>query len=164
MSDDNDSLTDKQKIAKAFQIQSFTCPHKGGIEYPCVICKQCREMDLEQYVLKNGMVERTKNSSLISLTLDLKDPFDDMLLNQLSSALAKDTGIIQNEAEPGFSITFYLTTVLLERVQEKNKLIDFIADFEHKFLTETIAARSALNRWKRQTTKRLINQMTVIPT
>jgi len=152
---------DKDRIREAMQLERYICPHRE-INYPCVICKECREMDLKQYSLKNGFIEKTKNSSLISLILELRDPFDDMLLNRLSYALSEATGIVQKEPEPGFSITFYISEALLEKVQEKEKLVDFIADFQHTFLSETIAARSALNKWERSTTQRLLWDMSIV--
>ncbi len=152
---------DKDRIREAMQLERYICPHRE-INYPCVICKECREMDLKQYSLKNGFIEKTKNSSLISLILELRDPFDDMLLNRLSFALAEATGIIQKEPEPGFSITFYISEALMEKVQEKEKLVEFIADFQHRFLSETIAARSALNKWERSTTQRLLWDMSIV--
>lgn len=152
---------DKDRIREAMQLESFICPHRE-INYPCVICKDCREMDLKQYSLKNGFIEKTKNSSLISLILELRDPFDDMLLRRLSLALAEATGIVQREPEPGFSITFYISEALMEKVQEKEKLVNFIADFQHTFLSETIAARSALNKWERSTTQRLLWDMSIV--
>ncbi|OLS32320.1 MAG: hypothetical protein HeimAB125_10170 [Candidatus Heimdallarchaeota archaeon AB_125] len=153
-------LEDKEKIRQALKLERYICPHRE-INYPCVICKECREMDLKQYPLKNGFIEKTRNSSLISLILELRDPFDDMLLRRLSLALFESTGIVQKEPEPGFSITFYISQALLEKVAEVEKIIDFIADFQHKFLSETIAARSALNKWERSTTKRLVWDMSI---
>ena len=153
-------MDDKEKIREALKLQRYICPHRE-INYPCVICKDCREMDLKQFPLKNGFIEKTKNSSLISLILELRDPFDDMLLKRLSVALYESTGIVQKEPEPGFSITFYISEALLEKVTEIEKLIDFISDFQHKFLSETIAARSALNKWERNTTKRLLWDMSI---
>lgn len=153
-------LEDKEKIRQALKLERYICPHRE-INYPCVICKECREMDLKQYPLKNGFIEKTRNSSLISLILELRDPFDDMLLRRLSLALFESTGIVQKEPEPGFSITFYISKALLEKVAEVEKIIDFIADFQHKFLSETIAARSALNKWERSTTKRLLWDMSI---
>jgi hypothetical protein len=153
-------LEDKDKIRQALKLERYICPHRE-INYPCVICKDCREMDLKQFPLKNGFIEKTRNSSLVSLILELRDPFDDMLLRRLSLALYESTGIVQKEPEPGFSITFYISEALLEKVTEIEKLIDFIANFQHKFLSETIAARSALNKWERSTTKRLLWDMSI---
>ncbi len=153
-------MDDKEKIRAALKLERYICPHRQ-INYPCVICKDCREMDLKQFPLKNGFIEKTRNSSLISLILELRDPFDDMLLKRLSLALYESTGIVQKEPEPGFSITFYISEALLEKVAEIDKLIDFISDFQHKFLSETIAARSALNTWERNTTKRLLWDMSI---
>ncbi|MCG3216133.1 MAG: hypothetical protein KAS63_05430 [Candidatus Heimdallarchaeota archaeon] len=154
-------LEDKDKIRESMQLIRYVCPHKE-INYPCVICKDCRDMDLKQFPLKNGFIEKTKNSSLISLILELRDPFDDMLLKRLSNALYETTGIVQKEPEPGFSITFYISEALLEKVQEKEKLVNFISDFQHTFLSETISARSAMNKWERTTTKRLTWEMSIV--
>ncbi len=153
-------LEDKEKIRQAMKLERYVCPHRE-INYPCVICKDCRDMDLKQFPLKNGFIEKTRNSSLISLIFDLRDPFDDMLLKRLSVALYEASGIVQKEPELGFSITFYVSEALLEKITEIEKLIDFIADFQHKFLSETIAARSALNKWERSTTKRLLWDMSI---
>ena len=153
-------LEDKEKIRQAMKLERYICPHRE-INYPCVICKDCRDMDLKQFPLKNGFIEKTRNSSLISLIFELRDPFDDMLLKRLSVALYEATGIVQKEPEPGFSITFYISEALLEKITEIEKLIAFIADFQHKFLSETIAARSALNKWERSTTKRLLWDMSI---
>ncbi|MCE7738342.1 MAG: hypothetical protein KAU62_04880 [Candidatus Heimdallarchaeota archaeon] len=153
-------LEDKEKIRQAMKLERYICPHRE-INYPCVICKDCRDMDLKQFPLKNGFIEKTRNSSLISLIFELRDPFDDMLLKRLSVALYEATGIVQKEPEPGFSITFYISEALLDKITEIEKLIDFIADFQHKFLSETIAARSALNKWERSTTKRLLWDMSI---
>ena len=153
-------LEDKEKIRQAMKLERYICSHRE-INYPCVICKDCRDMDLKQFPLKNGFIEKTRNSSLISLIFDLRDPFDDMLLKRLSVALYEATGIVQKEPEPGFSITFYISEALLDKITEIEKLIDFIADFQHKFLSETIAARSALNKWERSTTKRLLWDMSI---
>ncbi|MCE7747636.1 MAG: hypothetical protein GPJ51_04525 [Candidatus Heimdallarchaeota archaeon] len=153
-------LEDKEKIRQAMKLERYVCPHRE-INYPCVICKDCSDMDLKQFPLKNGFIEKTRNSSLISLIFELRDPFDDMLLKRLSVALYEATGIVQKEPEPGFSITFYISEALLEKISEIEKLIDFIADFQHKFLSETIAARSALNKWERSTTKRLLWDMSL---
>ncbi len=154
---------DKKKIKEAFQLQQFLCPHRGGMNYPCVVCKECRDSDLKQYPLQNGMVEITKNSSLISLLVDLKDPFDDMLLMRLNRTLNEVTGgIIQKEPEMGFSITFYITDNFLERIQNVDKIVDFIWKFPQTFQTETISAKSVMNKWQRDTSKRLIREMTVI--
>ncbi len=154
-------LEDKDKIRESMQLIRYVCPHRE-INYPCVICKDCRDMDLKQFPLKNGFIEKTKNSSLISLILELRDPFDDMLLKRLSNALYETTGIVQKEPEPGFSITFYISEALLEKVQEKEKLVNFISDFQHTFLSETISARSAMNKWERTTTKRLTWEMSIV--
>ena len=154
-------LDDKDKIREAMQLERYICPQRG-INYPCVICKDCRDMDLKQFPLKNGFIEKTKNSSLISLILELRDPFDDMLLKRLSTALFEGTGIVQKEPEPGFSITFYISEALLEKVQEREKLVNFIADFQHTFLSETISARSALNKWERSTSQRLAWEMSIV--
>jgi len=151
-------LTDKDKIREALKLKDFVCPKKG-INYPCVICKECSDMDLKQFFIKNGLIEKTKNSSLISLLLDIKDPFDDMLLKRLSKSLYEKTGIVQKEPEPGFSITFYFTNALLEKVQDIDKLVDFIADFQHTFLAATISAKGMINKWERSTTKRLAWEM-----
>ena len=151
---------DKDKIREALKLERFICPHRE-INYPCVICKDCRLMDLKQFPLQNGFIEKTKNSSLINLIIELRDPLDDMLLKKLSVALFEATGIVQKEPEPGFSITFYISEALMEKVSEIEKLIDFIGDFPHKFLSETIAARSALNKWERTTTKRLLWDMSI---
>ncbi len=153
-------LEDKEKIRQAMKLERYVCPHRE-INYPCVICKDCRDMDLKQFPLKNGFIEKTRNSSLISLIFELRDPFDDMLLRRLSVALYEATGIVQKEPEPGFSITFYISEALLDKITEIEKLINFIADFQHKFLSETIAARSALNKWERSTTKRLLWDMSI---
>lgn len=153
-------LEDKEKIRQAMKLERYICPHRE-INYPCVICKDCRDMDLKQFPLKNGFIEKTRNSSLISLIFELRDPFDDMLLKRLSVALYEATGIVQKEPEPGFSITFYISEALLDKITEIEKLIAFIADFQHKFLSETIAARSALNKWERSTTKRLLWDMSI---
>jgi len=153
-------LEDKEKIRQAMKLERYVCPHRE-INYPCVICKDCRDMDLKQFPLKNGFIEKTRNSSLISLIFDLRDPFDDMLLKRLSVALYEATGIVQKEPEPGFSITFYISEALLDKITEIEKFIAFIADFQHKFLSETIAARSALNKWERSTTKRLLWDMSI---
>jgi len=153
-------LEDKEKIRQAMKLERYICPQRE-INYPCVICKDCRDMDLKQFPLKNGFIEKTRNSSLISLIFELRDPFDDMLLKRLSVALYEATGIIQKEPEPGFSITFYISEALLDKITEIEKLIAFIADFQHKFLSETIAARSALNKWERSTTKRLLWDMSI---
>lgn len=153
-------LEDKEKIRQAMKLERYVCPHRE-INYPCVICKDCRDMDLKQFPLKNGFIEKTRNSSLISLIFELRDPFDDMLLKRLSVALYEATGIVQKEPEPGFSITFYISEALLDKITEIEKLIAFIADFQHKFLSETIAARSALNKWERSTTKRLLWDMSI---
>lgn len=153
-------LEDKEKIRQAMKLERYICPHRE-INYPCVICKDCRDMDLKQFPLKNGFIEKTRNSSLISLIFDLRDPFDDMLLKRLSVALYEATGIVQKEPEPGFSITFYISEALLDKITEIEKFIAFIADFQHKFLSETIAARSALNKWERSTTKRLLWDMSI---
>jgi hypothetical protein len=153
-------LEDKEKIRQAMKLERYICPHRE-INYPCVICKDCKDMDLKQFPLKNGFIEKTRNSSLISLIFDLRDPFDDMLLKRLSVALYEATGIVQKEPEPGFSITFYISEALLDKITEIEKFIAFIADFQHKFLSETIAARSALNKWERSTTKRLLWDMSI---
>ena len=152
---------DYDNIREALKLEKYICPHRG-INYPCVICKDCRDMDLRQFPLKNGFIEKTKNSSLISLILELRDPFDDMLLRRLSFALSETTGIVQKEPEPGFSITFYISEALMEKVQEPEKLVKFIANFQHTFLSETIAARSAINKWERSTTKRLLWDMSIV--
>ncbi|MHA1223392.1 MAG: hypothetical protein ACTSSG_04710 [Candidatus Heimdallarchaeaceae archaeon] len=152
---------DKEKIREALKLESFICPQRN-INYPCVICKECQLMELKQYSLKNGFIEKTKNSSLISLILELRDPFDDMLLRRLSYSLSEATGIVQKEPEPGFSITFYISNALLEKIQDKSKLVDFIYNFQHTFLSETIAAKGALNKWERSTTKRLLWDMSVV--
>ncbi|MCG3220343.1 MAG: hypothetical protein H7641_03090 [Candidatus Heimdallarchaeota archaeon] len=152
---------DKDNIREAMKLEKYICPQRG-INYPCVICKDCRDMDLRQFPLKNGFIEKTKNSSLISLILELRDPFDDMLLRRLSFALSEATGIVQKEPEPGFSITFYISEALMEKVQEPEKLVEFISDFQHTFLSETIAARSAINKWERSTTKRLLWDMSIV--
>ncbi len=153
-------LEDKEKIRQAMKLEKYICPHRE-INYPCVICKDCRDMDLKQFPLKNGFIEKTRNSSLISMIFELRDPFDDMLLKRLSVALYEATGIVQKEPEPGFSITFYISEALLDKITEIEKFISFIADFQHKFLSETIAARSALNKWERSTTKRLLWDMSI---
>ncbi len=160
MSTKKEFLTDEEKIREAFKIKDFTCPRKG-INYPCVVCKECPQMDLKQYFLKNGMIEKTVNSSLISLLLEIRDPFDDMLLKRISKSLYKDSGLVMSEPEPGFSITFFITPALLEKIENKEDLVKFIADFEHRFLTETISAKSALNKWERNTTRRLLWDMGV---
>jgi len=116
-------------------------------------------MDLKQYFLENGLIEKTKNSSLISMVFELRDPFDDMLLKRLSNSLAEAAKIVQKEPEPGFTITFFISDALLERVENKQDLVNFIADFKHTFLTETIAAKSAINKWERSTVKRLVWNM-----
>ena len=82
-----------------------------------------------------------------------------MLLKRLTKALYETSGIVQKEAEPGFSITFYLSDTLLEKVDDKEKLVEFIYNFPHTFLAETIAAKSAINRWERSTVKRLTWEM-----
>ncbi|MHA1954451.1 MAG: hypothetical protein ACW96U_10960, partial [Candidatus Heimdallarchaeaceae archaeon] len=69
---------------------------------------------------------------------------------------------VQKEPEPGFSITFYISEALMEKVQEPEKLVKFISDFQHTFLSETIAARSAMNKWERGTTKRLLWDMSIV--
>jgi len=153
-------LTDEDKIREALKLTDFVCPKKG-INYPCVICKECPEMHLKQFFLKNGLVEKTRNSSLISLLLDIKDPFDDMLLKRLSKSLYEKTGIVQKEPEPGFSITFYFTNALLEKIEDKEQLVKFISDFQHTFLAETISAKGMINKWERSTTKRLAWEMGV---
>ncbi|MHA1303932.1 MAG: hypothetical protein ACTSQE_13315 [Candidatus Heimdallarchaeaceae archaeon] len=153
-------MNDDEKLREAFKIKNFTCPNKGMV-YPCVVCKECSKMELKQYFLKNGLIEKTVNSSLISLLVEIRDPFDDMLLKRISKALYQNTGIVMSEPEPGFSITFFLTPVLLEKVENKEDLLKFIKDFEHIFLTETISAKSALNKWERVTTKRLAWNMGV---
>lgn len=157
---DAEFLDDKDKIREALKLERFVCPTKG-FAYPCVVCKECPEMDLKQYFLKNGLIEKTRNSSLISLLIEINDPFVDMLLKRLTRSLYEATGIVQKEPEPGFSITFYFSEALLEKVDDKEKLVDFIYNFPATFLSETIAAKSAINRWERSTVKRLTWDMGV---
>ncbi|UJG43616.1 MAG: hypothetical protein K9W46_00190 [Candidatus Heimdallarchaeum endolithica] len=160
MSSQSEFWDDERKIREAFNVSNFICPMKG-INYPCVVCKECQKMELKQYFLENGLIEKTKNSSLISLIIEIKDPFDDMLLKRICKTLFKETGIVMSEPEPGFSVTFFITPALLEKVESKEDLIKFIKDFPHTFLTETISAKSALNKWERVTAKRLAWNMGV---
>lgn len=158
ISTDKEFKSDKEKIREALKLENFICPTRN-FNYPCVVCKECREMDLKQYFLENGLIEKTKNSSLISMVFELRDPFDDMLLKRLSNSLADAAKIVQKEPEPGFTITFFISDALLERVENKEDLVNFIANFKHTFLTETIAAKSAINKWERSTVKRLVWDM-----
>ena len=66
---------------------------------------------------------------------------------------------LEKVPEPGFTITFFISDALLERVENKEDLVNFIANFKHTFLTETISAKSAINKWERSTVKRLVWDM-----
>ncbi|MHA2249203.1 MAG: hypothetical protein ACXAD7_02520 [Candidatus Kariarchaeaceae archaeon] len=143
-------------LEEVSNLKSIECPKRGGINFPCAICKEC---DIGAVTLTFGdgyLVENTVNSILIHLELQMRDDqLEQIALGFLKAKLSEKIPAIQKGNWEEGDIAILLTNEMAKEVQLVNDVAKFIKDFPPTWRMLAIQAKRAITNWSETNVKQI---------
>ncbi len=142
------------------QIKPIECPNRGGINFPCVICKEC-DIGIASITLEdNYIVESTVNSVLIHMMLNMKenDPVEKAALKMLKGQLSKLIPPIQRGDWDEGDLSILITTELIDDKDLLNNIDHFVKGFPTIWRKLAVEAKRALTKWSETNANSIAHQ------
>ncbi|MCY3410915.1 MAG: hypothetical protein INQ03_04675 [Candidatus Heimdallarchaeota archaeon] len=141
-------------------MKPIECPQRGGVNFPCVICKECEIGESSLEFGDGVMIEKSVNSVLLHLSLHLKegDPFEPFVLKLLKSSISKIVPYVQKgDWEEGD-----LTIMISDDKKDDAEMVEHINEFLNGFVVRwrqlSIESKRMLKDWSDRMGKQLALQ------
>ncbi|MHA2170231.1 MAG: hypothetical protein ACXAB7_10095 [Candidatus Kariarchaeaceae archaeon] len=139
-------------------LKPIECPTRGGINFPCAVCKEC-EIGAVALTFGDGyLVENTVNSILIHIELQMRD--DDLeraALQLLKTKLSQSVPVIQKGNFEEGDIAILITDELGKDIQLVNDIAKFIKQFPSQWRRLAIDAKRAITNWSESNATQIIH-------
>lgn len=140
-------------------LKPIQCPSRGGVNFPCVICKECEIGAVTETFGSGYLAENTVNSVLFHISVDLRDDgVEEIALSFLKASLSKLVPIIQKGDWDEGDLA-----ILITDEQAKDKvLVDnaakFISDFPNQWRMLAVQAKRAITNFSDTNAKQLAHK------
>ena len=148
-------------IVRMFDLHQIQCPQRGGINFPCVICQACEIGKVESLFMNEIFIEKTVNSTFLSLNIELKDDFEELLLQSYLEQIGNKTSFISKKPQPGFQVTFYIDEEMVKTQEQEEKIMKFIENFHNYWKSFVSRAKTYLNKWEREVVNETLRNLPV---
>ncbi len=139
-------------------LKPIECPSRGGINFPCAICRECEIGAVTQTFEENMLIESTVNSVLIHINLDLGDEFERFVLKRLKSELSKNIPQVQKGDWDEGDITILVDDALSQNEESLKKIEWLLWYLPNKWKQLAISAKQVFSKWENQTVKQIVFQ------
>ena len=139
-------------------LKPIECPSRGGINFPCAICRECDIGSVTQTFEENMLIESTVNSVLIHLNLEIGDEFERFVLKRLKSELSKQIPQVQKGDWDEGDITILVDDALSQNEEDLRKIEWLLWYLPNKWKQLAISAKQVFSKWESQTVKQIVFQ------
>ena len=132
------------------EFKPIECPKRGGIDFPCVICQEC-EIGTPEVILEGDMlIEKTVNSAIVSIPLELEDDFEEMMLKSYLEKIGTKKSFIMKQPAEGYQVSFFIDSSMVKTRQQRKQVEEFILNFQRHWKSLLSRLKSLLNKWERE--------------
>lgn len=130
-------------------------PCQTGMEPMCVLDPEhpcCAKIPREEIEFENGLLVKQGNSAIVSLKLSFNDPVEEFIFERIRNELWRDPGSkvkVIREPEEGFHISFFLTTEMVEKKEQREALINYWKEFAIKMRQFQTDGKLVINKFVR---------------
>ncbi len=135
------------------ELKPIECPQRGGINFPCVICRECEIGDVTTSFEEHLILESTVNSVLVHIDLGLKERNDDIekfSLKRVKIGLSKAIPAIQRSDWEEGDITIMIDDEMAKDPVTLQKIHYFINTFHREWPRFASQAKQAFTKWETQ--------------
>ncbi len=136
-------------------LKPIECPKRGGINFPCAICRECEIGEVEMLVEDNVVVEKTVNSIMIHLNLHVSDEFEKYALSRMKSTLSKSIQIVQKSDWDAGDFTIMVDDNMVSNEETITKVFWLVDYFQNNWKKLAISAKQIFTNWENQTAKQI---------
>lgn len=132
-------------------LKPIECPSRGGINFPCVVCRECEIGEVTTSFEEIIIVESTVNSILVHLDLGLAERDDDIemfALKRLKQGLSKVIPAIQRSNWDEGDITIMIDDDMAKDPVTLQKVHYFINTFSKDWPRYATEAKQAFTKWE----------------
>ncbi len=137
-------------------LRPIECPSRGGINFPCAVCRECEIGAVTQTFETDMLIESTVNSVLVHLNLDVSDEFERYVLSRLKSELSRHISAVQKGDWAEGDITIMVDNVMAEDEAELRKVEWLLSYLPQNWKQMAISAKQAFGKWEAQTVKQIV--------
>lgn len=140
------------------ELKPIECPSRGGINFPCVICRECEIGSVMTTFEEDMLIETTVNSMLIHINLGVEERNDDIekfALKRVKASLAKEIPPLQKGSWMEGDITIMVDDGMASDPVTVQKIQWLINTFPKQWPRHAIGAKQAFTRWESQLTKEI---------
>ena len=132
------------------EFKPIECPKRGGIDFPCVICQEC-EIGTPEIILEGDiLIEKTINSAIISIPLELENDFEEVMLKSYLQSVGSKTSFIMKKPAEGYQVSFFIDASMVRTKQQRKQIEEFIQGFERHWKSLLARLKSVLKKWERE--------------
>lgn len=146
-------------IEEVSTLKAIECPTRGGINFPCAICKSC---EIGQVALTFGdgyLVENTVNSLLIHIELQMTDDdLERISLNYLKAKISENVPPIQKGNWEEGDLAILITNDMVSDVQLINDIAKFIKEFPPQWRRMAIEAKRTIKNWSDSSARQVTHE------
>jgi hypothetical protein len=136
----------EEVLDQIIDLKPVNCPHRH-IDTPCVFCDDvdCEKCNYKEFRLSNGLARKCVNSSVLNLSLTLKDELDVYMLNKLTNRFGED-GVfrVMQKPEQGYNLSFFFMS---KTGEDKDKVKNVILAFLDNIRGMLSEGRVTINNW-----------------
>ena len=133
------------------------CPSRGGVNFPCVVCKECEIGEVVLTFSEGVLIETTVNSVLIHLSLDMKDNqvFEKQALKSLKANISKIVPYVQKGDWEEGDLTIMVTDAKKDDAEMIEHINNFLVEFQIEWRKLAIEATRMFRDWSERIAKKL---------
>lgn len=150
-------IEDLKLIDDFNSLKPIECPQRGGINFPCVICRECEIGEIKLEIIGNKIIEKTVNSILIHIELGMRkdDELEKFALKRLKAGLSKKHSWIQRSEWEEGDVTVMVDNNMAENEKSFNQIIHFLNFFPQNWRRYVTGAKQAFTKWENQSVKEI---------
>jgi hypothetical protein len=140
------------------ELKPIECPSRGGINFPCVICRECEIGTVMTTFEEDMLIETTVNSVLIHINLGIEERNDEIekfALKRMKSSLSKEIPYLQKSSWDEGDVTLMIDDSVTSDQVNIQKIQYFINSFPKEWPRYAIGAKQAFSKWETQSTKEI---------
>ncbi len=137
-------------------LSPIECPTRGGINFPCAVCRECEIGSVTQTFEEDMLIESTVNSVLVHLNLDVGDEFERFVLKRLKTELSKQIPAVQKGDWDEGDISILVDDALASNEDELKKIEWLLWYLPRNWKQMAISAKQTFSKWEAQTVKQIV--------
>ena len=147
------------QLEEIYDLKPIQCPQRGGINFPCVICKQCEIGDVTLTFGDGYLVENTVNSILIHIPLEMsEDVVEKAALDYLKAKLSEKVPPIQRGDWDEGDVAIMITNDMAKDLELVKNVENFLKEFPNQWRSLAVQAKRQLKTWADNNAKQLAHK------